>query len=211
MTKKRAIVMASGRGSNFQALADACKNNSLPLQIEGLITNNSRARAIDVAKSFSIPFHIFENHKDLSHDEHEKPILMVLDKYKPDYILLCGYMRILSKEFIKKFTNTKIGLSNIINIHPSMLPNFPGENAYKKAFDSKAKSTGVTVHFVDEGIDSGSIIYQEAFDISDCKTSEQVEERGLQIEHRVYTFALKKILSSKSYSKNKGDRYVQFT
>lgn len=167
---KKIICMASGRGTNFEALVSETKNyhSALNAKVMFLFTNKSQIRAIDIARNNNIPVIA-----DLKNEDIET----VLAQHEFDYLLLLGYMRILPKSVVNKYNK------KIINIHPSLLPAFPGLNAQKQAFDYGVKISGCTMHYVDEGVDTGKIISQMAIDISDCDSYEKAAEKILKAEH----------------------------
>jgi phosphoribosylglycinamide formyltransferase-1 len=175
------IVFASGRGSNFDALLKATKTGVLPGQIVGLVCSKPDAEVIQKAKDANIPVLV-------SRDEEQ--IHSWIQASPARHLVLAGYMKILSADFINKYRD-KNGNSQIVNIHPSLLPNFKGVNAYKQAWEAGVKVTGVTVHLVEPDLDSGPILAQESFIISGCKNLAEVEARGLAVEHVLYPQALK--------------------
>lgn len=171
-------VLASGRGSDFQSIIDGVKSGRVDARIVLLITDNAEAGAITRADRNGIPHAIIlpKNYKDRA--EHDRAIWKALDEARADLVVLAGYMRIIKdKEFLAAYSG------KIINIHPSLLPAFPGAHAQRDAFDHGAKTSGYTIHFVDSSLDGGPIIYQESVDISDCKTAEDAEARILKREH----------------------------
>jgi phosphoribosylformylglycinamidine synthase subunit PurSL len=210
---KRILVYASGRGSNFTAIADAVRSGELPVEIVALVSNKKNALALDRARERNIPIWL-----DLTEDEQ----LARIAAENVDYIVLAGYMKILSPKFIHTLRGTEKH-SPILNIHPSLLPEFPGLNSYARAFAAGKTETGITIHWVDEGVDTGEIIAQETFSISDCKNSEEVEKKGLEIENSFYPRILKKIMTtlptssfirfevypSAKLSEPRGDRILQ--
>ena len=155
----KVAVMASGRGSNFQALINASKRGEMPdVELVLLIVNKSEARAIKIAEENNITCKvIISNGK--TREEFDQQALRLLKEMDIKIIVLAGFMKILSPEFIKTYKN------KILNIHPSLLPSFPGAHAHKDAIDYGAKKSGCTVHLVDEGIDSGPIIMQKTVNI----------------------------------------------
>lgn len=185
----RLAILASGRGSNFNAIAENILSGNCKAKIAVLITNNRDAKAIDVAKKYSIPVEIIDIKSFKNRTDYDYEIKNRLDKYSIDLVVLAGYMLIIrSKELLEKY--------KIINIHPSLLPSFPGINSQKQAFEYGCKISGVTIHYVDTGLDSGPIIYQEAVDISECKNIEEVESKILITEHSAYSKAIN-LLSKK--------------
>lgn len=186
MAKLKVAVFASGRGSNLEAIIKECKNGKINAEVVSLFTDNPKAGAIKIANRYGIPFQISDYKDFKSKKEHENAIWEVQKLYEPELIVLAGYMKILSKEFIEERYNYKKGLPGIINIHPSLLPAFPGANAYLDALNWGANYTGATVHFVDTGIDTGLIIAQEKIKIYPSDTFESLERRGLEIEHNLF-------------------------
>jgi len=178
MVKIRVGVLASGRGSDFQSIIDGIESGKVNAEIALLITDNSEAKAIERAKNHNIPVCCI-NPKDYpSRDEYDKAVRKKLDEFKVDLVVLAGYMRLIKD---KKFLQDYRG--KIINIHPALLPAFPGAHAQRDAFNYGAKISGYTIHFVDDSLDDGPVIYQEAVDISDCKTEDEVAAKMLKREH----------------------------
>ncbi len=175
-TKKfRVAVLASGRGSDFQSIIDAKKRGEIGIEIVGLITDNLEAKAIERAKENSIPaFAIVHS----SREELDEGIRQKLDELAPDLVVLAGYMKIVKGE---KLLSSYGG--RMINIHPSLLPKYPGAHAQKDAFDAGEKVSGYTIHFVDASLDGGPVIFQEKVDISACKTWEEAALAILEREH----------------------------
>jgi len=181
MTKISVAVLASGRGSNFKAIHEAIVAGRCNAVIKVLITNKPDAPVIGMAKEYGIPVEIVERKKFKSREELDDRIKALLDKYEVGLVVLAGYMLVLkSKNLLEAYKN------RIINVHPALLPSFPGEDAQKQAFDYGVKISGVTIHLVDESLDAGPILYQEAVDISDCRTAEDVSYKLLKIEHTAY-------------------------
>ncbi|MFH1394467.1 MAG: phosphoribosylglycinamide formyltransferase [Candidatus Micrarchaeota archaeon] len=174
-------VLASGRGSDFQAILDSIKAGNCNAEVKVLITNKPDAKAIERAKANNIPVEIVERSSFSSRGEMDERIKELLDRYGVELVVLAGYMLLLKgKKLLDAYRN------RIINIHPALLPSFPGIEAQKQAFEHGAKVSGITIHFVDENLDAGPVLYQEAVDISDCKDAEEVAARILEVEHRAY-------------------------
>jgi phosphoribosylglycinamide formyltransferase-1 len=190
-------LFASGRGSNFTAVYDAIKNGTLKAEIVAVVSDCEDAPVLEKARSFGLKTVFVPVERDRPVIErrrmHEEKILTSLQLLRPHFIVLAGYMRVLSSFFIDAYASGK-GYSRIVNIHPSLLPSFPGVKSYAQAHRYGVKWTGVTVHFVENAIDSGPICAQEGFSIADCKTVAEVESRGLAVEHRLYPETLKWIL-----------------
>lgn len=179
------VVLASGRGSNLQALIDA----GFPIAL--VITDKENALALERAKKHGIPAE-YINPKDFSHkEEYEAKLVEKIKEYHCTLVCLAGFMRILSPYFINN-VNLKI-----LNIHPSLLPSFPGLNAHQQALDYGVKFSGCTVHLVDEGVDSGPIIKQAVVPVFPDDTVDSLAERILVEEHRIYPLAVKLILEDK--------------
>ena len=174
-------VLASGRGSNFKAIIDAIKAGKCDAEIRVLITNNPEAFAIKIAKENRIPVKVVEPKNFQNRDAMDVQIKDLLDNYEADLVVLAGYMLLVrGKKLLDAYRD------RMINIHPALLPSFPGTNAQKQAFEHGVKVSGVTIHFVDEKLDAGPIIYQEAVDIGDCKTPDEVSFKILKVEHAAY-------------------------
>ncbi|MFN2340251.1 MAG: phosphoribosylglycinamide formyltransferase [Halanaerobium sp.] len=184
-------VFASGRGSNFQSIIDQIKSGDLAAEVELLISDNQNAGALkraeheDVEHVFIDPAH-FETKAD-----YEEELIGLLKGAGVELVVLAGYMRILSPLFVKEFKN------QIINIHPSLLPAFKGLDAQKQAVDYGVKYSGCTVHFVDQGMDSGPIIKQAVVEVKEDDSADDLAARILKEEHRIYPEAVKLIAEGK--------------
>ena len=186
MGKMRVAVFASGSGTNLQAIIDA---DIQTIEIAVVFTNNPDAYAIERAKKHNIQVEIIDHKNYKTREEYEKHIIEVLDPYKLNLIVLAGFMRILSTVFVRAYKN------KIVNIHPALLPSFPGINAGRQALEYGVKYTGVTVHFVDEGVDTGPIILQSVVEIKDEDTEDTLLEKIHEVEHRIYPKAIELISS----------------
>ena len=187
----RVAILASGRGSNFQSIIDASKEKKLPnCKIELLIVNKKEAYAVERAKKHNIAFRIIES-KNKKRKDFDLQVLEVLAKHEIEIVVLAGFMRILSKPFITKYKN------RIINIHPSLLPLHPGAHAHRDVIKSGAKESGCTVHFVDEGVDTGPIIMQETVLVDKNDNEETLAAKILPLEHRIFPKALHLLTSKK--------------
>ena len=184
-------VMASGRGSNFQALINASQKGLMPdVEITILIVNKKNAYAIQRAKKNGIEYKIITS-DDKTREEFDRTALKILEKKGIDIVVLAGFMRLLTPEFIAKYRN------KILNIHPSLLPLFPGANAHRDTIAHGAKISGCTAHFVDEGIDTGPIIMQRTVNIEENETEESLSEKILPHEHEILPIALQLLCSGK--------------
>jgi phosphoribosylglycinamide formyltransferase-1 len=178
-------VLVSGRGTNLQSIIDAIESKRLKAAVKVVISDNPDAYAIERAKKHSIPVRVITNEGFPSKKEYDKKLVEVLEGHGVGLVVLAGFMRILSGEFIKAFP------MRIMNIHPALLPSFPGLNVQKKALDHGVKFSGCTVHFVSEAVDSGPIIIQASVPVKDDDTVESLSRRILAEEHRIYPEAIK--------------------
>lgn len=184
MTVKIAVLV-SGRGSNLQAIMDSIDKGYIKnATINVVISNKANAYALERAKNHGIDA-VFLDPSEYDRDEYDKAILNVLSQYDTDLLLLAGYFRILGNEIIKAYRN------RIMNIHPSLLPAFKGLHAQKQAFEYGVKVAGCTVHFVDEGLDSGPIIIQKCVPVLTGDTEETLTARILEQEHVIYPEAVR--------------------
>ena len=181
LKKQKLGVLVSGNGTNLQAIIDACAANKISAEVAVVISNNPKAFALERAKKHHIPVLIAEG------PGLEAEILKGLKEYHVDLVCLAGFMKILSPGFIKEWPQ------KIINIHPALLPAFPGLHAQKQALDAGAKVTGATVHFVDEGCDTGPIILQKNVLVLEEDTLETLTQKILEAEHQIYPEAIQKI------------------
>jgi phosphoribosylglycinamide formyltransferase-1 len=180
-------ILISGRGSNMSAIAEAIKNGTIPkAEIAVVISDKPNAQGLTKAQEKGIET-LAVPRNGRTREEHDAEIIAELKKRGVELICLAGYMRLLSKDFIRAFPN------QIINIHPSLLPSFKGLEAQKQAFDYGVKFTGCTVHFVDEELDHGAIIAQKAVEVKDDDTAQTLSARILEQEHQLYVEAIAKI------------------
>ena len=188
---KRIGVLLSGRGSNFEALADSITANRIPnAEIAIVISNREGAPGLDRAKSRNIATRAIPS-KGLEREAYDRQVVAVLQEYKVDLVCLAGYMRLLSPYFVAAFPN------RILNIHPSLLPSFPGLESQRQALEYGVKFAGCTVHFVDENLDAGPIILQAIVEVKDNDTDATLSERILKEEHRIYSQAVNIVLEGK--------------
>ncbi len=185
MSNMKIAVLASGSGSNLQALIDSIKDGALPAEIALVISNNPEAFALERAKREGIESRVVQVSDFDSRENYDEELIKIIKEYNVELVILAGYMLICSKPFVEEF------YGKLINLHPSMLPEFPGADAIGDALRSGAKVTGVTVHFVDEGCDSGPIIFQEEVVIKEDDTEEKLAERIHAVEHKILPKAVK--------------------
>ena len=176
--KHNIAVLLSGNGSNLKAIIDE------NIDVSFVVSNNPRAIGLKIAKNANIPSYSWKNVLEL-----EKEVLKLIIEYDIQLLVLAGYMRLLSKNFVNSLPS-----KFIVNVHPSLLPKYKGMNAIRQAIEDCAEYTGVSIHYVDEGIDSRSIIRQERIKINEIETVESLKDRLQQIEHRIYSDTIKSIL-----------------
>jgi phosphoribosylglycinamide formyltransferase 1 len=185
---KRLGILLSGRGSNFEAIADSVQAGSLPAEIAIVVSNRADAPGLESAKRRGLKTALIPS-KGRVREEHDREVIAALKEAEVDLICLAGYMRLLSPEFVRAFPN------RILNIHPSLLPEFPGLEAQKQAIEHGVKMSGCTVHFVDEHLDHGPIILQKTVPILDGDDEYSLAARILEQEHIAYTEALRRLFA----------------
>ena len=178
-------VLISGGGSNLQAIIDACETNRLDAQIKVVITNNPSAYGIERCYKHSIPVVVITKEAFPNKAAYDEELVKTLNNYGVNLVVLAGFMRILTDALISAFP------MRIMNIHPSLLPAFPGLDVQKKALDYGVRFAGCTVHFVDAGVDSGPIIIQAVVPVLSSDTAETLSHRILEQEHRIYPQAIR--------------------
>lgn len=218
-------ILVSGRGSNMSAILDAIKSGALDATVSVVFSNNPEAKALEIAAAHGISIESL-SHKGMSREEHEKSVLQILSKYKIDFVVLAGYMRVLSPCFLRAFKGTAAHLDEaangaspgeqlrrpdgppctpapltfdpaelyrIINIHPSLLPSFPGAHAYEDAWEAGVPASGITIHLVDELVDHGPILHQDSFQRLAGDNIDTFKARGLALEHKLFPAVLHEI------------------
>jgi phosphoribosylglycinamide formyltransferase 1 len=187
---KRLGILLSGRGSNFEAIADHVQGGRLAAEIALVISNRPEARGIEAARSRGLTSVVLPS-LGVMREEYDRRIVAELQNHHVDLVCLAGFMRLLSTEFCRSFP------LRALNIHPSLLPAFPGLHAQRQALEHGAKISGCTVHFVDEQLDAGPIILQAAVPVLDDDTEDTLAARILVEEHRIYSQAIALILSER--------------
>lgn len=187
---KRLGILLSGRGSNFVAIADSIAAGRLDAEIAVVISNRADAPGITAARQRGLKVSMLPS-RGIEREEYDARLAAELDQAGVDLICLAGYMRLLSAWFIRRYP------LRILNIHPSLLPAFPGLDVQQQAIDHGVKVSGCTVHFVDEGLDSGPIVKQAAVPVLDDDTAESLAARILKEEHRIYSEAIALVLSGR--------------
>jgi phosphoribosylglycinamide formyltransferase 1 len=188
---KRIGVLLSGRGSNFDALAESVASGRIPgAEIAIVVSNREGAPGIERAKTRGIATRVIPS-KGLERETYDRQVVAALNEYKVDLVCLAGYMRLLSPFFVSSFPN------RILNIHPSLLPSFPGLEAQRQALEYGVKFAGCTVHFVDENLDAGPIILQSVVPVADADTEDSLSAKILQEEHKIYSEAVRIVLEGR--------------
>ncbi len=191
MEMKRIAVFASGNGSNFQAIVNAVKRSELNASITLLVSDKPGAYVIDRAMKEEIPTFVFAAKNYQEKADYEREILKHLKTNKIDLIVLAGYMRLVGGTLLQAFAG------KIINIHPSLLPAFPGKDAIGQALEAGVSQTGITIHYVDAGMDTGPIIAQEAITLTEEETRESIQEKIQVLEHQLYPKVIQHLLYNK--------------
>lgn len=194
----RLVVLLSGNGSNLQAIIDSIENKTLPAQIVAVISNKSDAYGLERAKKAGIPHEVL-SHTDFSdRQNYDQALVKRIDQYKPDLVILAGFMRILSDEFVEHY------LGRMMNIHPSLLPKFKGLNTHQRVLDAGENEHGCSVHFVTPALDDGPVILQATIVVNKDDTAETLAKRVHTEEHRIYPEAIRLFAENKlrfDYSK----------
>lgn len=201
MTTKVGILL-SGRGSNFLALHGAMERHEIPAEIAIVVSNVAEAPGLEKARSLRLPAVCIPHKIEPDRMTHEAKVLEALRHAEVEWVCLAGYMRLLSEFFVDQYPQ------RILNIHPSLLPSFPGIDAQRQAVDHGVRVSGCTVHFVDKNLDSGPIVIQKTVPVKDQDTAESLSARILAEEHKAYPDALRQLLTERW---NIVDRKVVFT
>ena len=188
--KHRLGILLSGRGSNFIAIADNVATGKMPAEIAVVISNRPDAPGLEEAKRRGLDARMIPS-KGLEREQYDRQVVAVLKEKQVDLVCLAGFMRLLSPYFVSQFPN------RVLNIHPALLPSFPGLEAQRQALEHGARITGCTVHFVDENLDAGPIVLQSVVPILDDDTVDTLSARILKEEHRIYSEAINLVLSGR--------------
>ena len=181
----RLVVLISGNGSNLQAIIDEIANNNLPAQIVAVISNKADAYGLERAKKAGIEQHVLSHQNYDSREQYDIALKDLIDSFQPDLIILAGFMRILSNEFVNHY------LQRMMNIHPSLLPKYKGLNTHQRVIDAGDKEHGCSVHFVTPELDDGPVILQAKVEVKENDTAETLAERVHEQEHRIYPKAIR--------------------
>ena len=200
---KKIVVLISGGGSNLEAIAKACQTGNIPASIELVISNQAHVKGLERAKKFHLMSKVIEHKNFNSREEFDKALLEQILPIEPDLVVLAGFMRILSKDFTEALEG------KLINIHPSLLPDYPGLNTHKQAIENGDLMHGISVHYVDDGLDSGPVIAQGALKIDHSQSETKLINRIHKIEHAIFPKVIADILKGRIYLKNNLVTYNQ--
>ena len=184
----RFAIFASGNGSNFEAIVKASQQGNIAGTLVCLFCDKKDAYVIERAKKYDVPYFVMEKKVHQTKEAYEQNILTMLENEDIDFIMLAGYMKIIGPTLLNQYKK------KIINLHPSLLPKYPGNKSIKEAYESTDEKTGVTIHLVDEGVDTGPIIYQESLAINRELSLEEFEEEMHQLEHHVLPIILNQFI-----------------
>ena len=191
MTPIRLVVLISGNGSNLQAIIDNIKHHQLPAKIVAVISNKADAYGLERAKNAGIEHRVLSQIDYSDRHQYDQALQELIDGYQPDLIILAGFMRILSNEFVEHYLN------KMMNIHPSLLPKYKGLNTHQRALDAGDKVHGCSVHFVTPELDDGPVILQATVPIEENDTAETLAKRVHEQEHRIYPEAIRLFAENK--------------
>ncbi|RLQ16005.1 phosphoribosylglycinamide formyltransferase [Vibrio sp. SBT000027] len=184
-SKKNIVVLLSGSGSNLQAILDACNSHTIDASVKAVFSNKADAFGLERAKSAGVDAHSVNPKEFNSREEFDHELMVQIDAYQPDLIVLAGYMRILSSEFVRHYAG------KMINIHPSLLPKYPGLHTHQRAIDAQDKEHGTSVHFVTEELDGGPVILQAKVPVFGDDDADMLASRVLTQEHCIYPMVCK--------------------
>jgi phosphoribosylglycinamide formyltransferase-1 len=188
MDKLNIAVLISGRGSNYQAIQRAIESGKLNANIRVVVSDKRKAAGLDIARAANTPIEVVPRQaKTLSLADYNSLLADTIDKYSPDLIVLAGFMRILAREFVSRFPN------RVINIHPSLLPSFPGLHSHEQALEAGVRFSGCTIHFVTEEVDAGPILAQAVVPVLGDDTVDALADRVLAQEHKLYPAVIQAI------------------
>lgn len=190
-------VLISGRGSNMQSIVEACNRGYINAKVSIVLSNRAEAPGLEFARSENIETVVLPHKAFPVREDYDRQVVDILHQKQVDLICLAGFMRLLSSVFVSAFPN------RIMNIHPALLPSFPGLHAQKQAVEYGVKVTGCTVHFVDEGLDSGPIILQKILEVKPDDTEDSLSQRLLPLEHAAYVEAVKLFFDGRVHVENR--------
>lgn len=199
---KSIVVLVSGNGSNLQAIIDACETKINTGRVTAVFSNKAKAYGLERAKKAGAAAHSLDPKSFDTRDAFDHELMKQIDEYKPDVIVLAGYMRILSGEFVRHYRG------RMINIHPSLLPKYPGLNTYQRAIHAGDEEHGTSVHFVTEQLDGGPVILQAKVPIFDEDTVETLTERVQTQEHKIYPLVVQWLVEERLIMKDEKEAYL---
>ncbi|KGY09234.1 phosphoribosylglycinamide formyltransferase [Vibrio sinaloensis] len=199
---KSIVVLVSGNGSNLQAIIDACSKDITNGRVTAVFSNKANVFALERAEKAGVAAHFLDPKAFDTRDAFDKELMKQIDEYQPDVVVLAGYMRILSGEFVRHYQG------RMINIHPSLLPKYPGLNTYQRAIHAGDEEHGTSVHFVTEQLDGGPVILQAKVPIFDEDTVETLTERVQTQEHRIYPLVVKWLVEERLVMKDEKEAYL---
>lgn len=193
MNKSRLVVLISGSGTNLQAVLDACRSGELDAEVTAVFSNQPEAYGLERARQFEVPAHVLRKPKGIDRRDYDRLLADAVAVYQPDWVLLAGWMRLLSSEFLSRFPN------RVVNIHPALPGTFPGTHAIERAWEvhqtDGLRKTGVMVHLVpDEGVDCGPVLGVQEVIITPEDTLESLEARIHQVEHKLYVETIRSLI-----------------
>ncbi|SFK44914.1 phosphoribosylglycinamide formyltransferase [Methylophaga sulfidovorans] len=187
----RLVILISGRGSNMRSIIEAINHQQLDATVAAVISNRPDAAGLEYASSQSIPTKIVDHKAFADRDSFDKALAKQIDEFNPDYVILAGFMRILTAEFVEHYQN------KLINIHPSLLPKFKGLDTHQRAIDAGEQEHGASVHFVTAELDDGPVIMQAKVKVMADDSAQTLAARVLEQEHQLYPAAIQKLVNSK--------------
>ncbi|MBN47704.1 MULTISPECIES: phosphoribosylglycinamide formyltransferase [unclassified Methylophaga] len=186
--KPKFVILISGRGSNMQSIINAIQSDELDAEVTAVISNRPDAAGLMFARNAGIANEILDHKNFTTREAFDQELMQLIDSFDPDYVVLAGFMRILSREFVQHYAN------RLINIHPSLLPKFKGMHTHKRAIDAGETEHGASVHFVTEELDAGPVILQAKVPVMSDDTEETLAARVLLEEHKLYPDALRLLI-----------------
>lgn len=188
---QRLVILISGSGSNLQAFINQCQTGQLKAEIAAVIANKADAYGLERAKQAGIKTEVIDHKQFASREAFDVALAAAVEAYQPDAVILAGFMRILTASFVTRF------LGRLLNIHPSLLPKYPGLNTHQRALDAKDSIAGASVHFVTAELDGGPVIIQASVPINANDTAKTLAQRVLEQEHRIYPLATQWLLEGR--------------
>ena len=192
MAMKKLAIFVSGNGTNMENILRHVREGKIRAEAALVLSDNPGAPALERAKKFGVETVLVDRKKFAGREEFEKEIIRILEPKKIDYVILAGFMRILTPYFVRAYKN------RTINLHPALLPQFPGAHAIQEAWEARVQKTGVTVHFIDEGVDTGPVILQREVPVEAGETLESLEKKIHVVEYEIFPEAINLVLEGKT-------------